>query len=239
MLPLLNAADTEQGPQPNGSGSAGVPAGPGGNPGQEKNLSKVELDLDGAPFLEEEPPKPEAAPPKAEAPAPKKPAPEPGEAKPKKSKKKLIIIAGAALLLLGLAAGAYFMFFAGDGKPKEEEAVIITLPSGPILEPAPVDDFTIDFPPFWVELEDPSGEMRILVCKVLLPTNSSNNVLEIKAKNIIIRDAIYYYLRNKDYEFLADNTKLEEIKKDIANIINEYLMTEKISEVLLDNYIIR
>jgi flagellar FliL protein len=244
---MLGAASDNTDPQPKkGSGSGGASAAPGSSgslpatgpdagqaPGQERNLKKVELDLEGAPFLEEEPPaapKPEAAPTPTAKPAAGKDA-----AGAKKSKKKLIIIGGLALLLLGAAAGSYFMFFAA---PKIEP-VVVTVPSSPILDPAPVDGFNISLKPLWVELEDPAGEMRVLICTLLIPTNNEENVLELNAKTILVRDAIYYYLRNKDYAFLADSAKLEEIKKDITNIINDYLMTEKIKEVLFEDYIIR
>jgi flagellar FliL protein len=55
----------------------------------------------------------------------------------------------------------------------------------------------------------------------------------------VIRDAIYYYLKNKPFSFLADNKNMDLLKRDLAGIISENLMTEKINEVLLDNYIIK
>jgi flagellar basal body-associated protein FliL len=46
---------------------------------------------------------------------------------------------------------------------------------------------------------------------------------------------------NKPYAFLADTreARLMQIKNDITNIIREYLVTQNIKEVLLDDYIIK
>ena len=215
MLPAFNAAPADSAPQ--------------------AKTGKVELDLDGAPFLQEEE-APPPAPVKEERP---KAEPE-GEAKPKKSKKKLFILGGALFLVLG--AAAYFFLFSGG----EEEApvippgtTVITVPSTPFTGPVATDQFMIEMPAFWVEVKDQEGEVRLLNCKISIPTNNNDNVLEFNAKKLIIRDALFYYLTNKDYAFLSESRNMETMKKDMVSIINEYLTTEKIKEVLLAEFIIR
>jgi flagellar FliL protein len=201
-----------------------------------KSVSKVELDLEGAPFLQpDEPPPPKKQePPKA---PPVKPAAAPAVAERKKSKKKPLIAAGALLLLLSGAAVYFFVLrnpAEPDGAPPASPGqVVVVVPSTPQIEQAPTDQFIIDFPQFWVELKDNEGEIRFLNCKILVPSNSEINVQEINAKMTLIRDAIYYYMKNKPFSFLADNKNMEVLKKDLAGIISENLMAEKITEVLL------
>ncbi|MDR2825779.1 MAG: flagellar basal body-associated FliL family protein [Deltaproteobacteria bacterium] len=215
-----------------------APAASGPGAAAPKPVGKVELDLDGAPFLEpDEPPPP---PKKQEPAAPAKTA----AAKPatKKNKKKLLIIAGGALLLV--SAAAYFFLFRGDSEPKEATPEkpaqkVVVVPSTPKIDAAPTDQFMIDFPQFWVELKDNEGEIRFLNCKIMIPSNSEFNVKEINAKMTVIRDAVYYYLKNKPYAFLSDNKNMNTLTQDMAAIISENLMTEKVNEVLLENYIIK
>lgn len=221
MLPAFSAAPPDAAPGP---------------PPASGRQGKVELDLDGAPFLQEEaPPAALAAPKKERAEAGKEP-----EKKPAKSRKKLLLILGP-LLLLGLAAAAYFLFFSGkkDERDLPPEATVITVPSTPFAGAAPADQFIIDTPPFWVELKDQAGEARLLRVTIRIPTEHNDNVMEFNAKKLIIRDALFYYLTNKDYAFLSDNRNLDVIKRDMTSIINEYLTTEKIKEVLLADFIIR
>jgi flagellar FliL protein len=206
-----------------------------------KALGKVELDLEGAPFLQPDEPAP---PPKTPAPAKAPLVTEvaPSASKKKVSKKLLLVIGGVFLLAAGVAA--YFFLIRGPSapetaSPKDADQKVVVVPSSPQLEPAPADPFIMDFPQFWVELKDNEGEIRFLNCKITVPGNSESNIMEIKAKMSVVRDSIYYYLKNKPYDFLADNKNMDLLKKDLAAIISENLLTEKINEVLLENYIIK
>ena len=194
---------------------------------------KVELDLDGAPFLaKEEPPKA-----KEEPKDDKKPPESPPKVKPKKSKKKfLLILAPVVLLILG--GLVYFLFLRG---PTEEEIPpeVVVVPSVPVLGPPPAEQVILELDPFWVELLDQAGEVRLLTCKISIPVTTNDNTMEFNVKKAIIRDAFYYYLKNRPYDFLSASKNLDVIKNDLVSIMNEYITTDKIKEVLLTDYIIR
>ncbi|MDR1243138.1 MAG: flagellar basal body-associated FliL family protein [Deltaproteobacteria bacterium] len=217
-----------------------APAPAGGN--APKKVSKVELDLEGAPFLQPDEPEP---PPKKQEPVkapPVKPEEAPAKVKRKISKKTLLTAAGVLLLLSG--AAVYFLLLRnpaepGVATPNIPGQTVVVVPSTPQVDPAPTDQFIIDFPQFWVELKDNEGEIRFLNCKILVPSNSEINVGEINAKMTLIRDALYYYMKNKPYSFLVDNKNMDVLKKDLAEIISGNLTTEKVNEVLLENYIIK
>ncbi len=237
MLPLLNA-------ETNSSNTLAA-------------MGKVELDLEGAPFLEPEAP-PEPEPSESKPPATTGKDGKPAEGAAKKSKKKLILLLGAVvlLLLLGALAAAYFLFLKSD-KPAEPEVQVVVIPSTPPeLPKAPVAMFNISWAPFWVEVQDPEGEIRFVYCKFMLITDNQRIAMQVANKNSTLRDAVYYYLRNKPYTFLADLKQLDVVKSEVLNIINYYILPEqalggtppppgtppkmeKVSEVLIEDYLIK
>lgn len=224
-------------------------------------LGKVELDLEGAPFLE---PDPDEAPELDTGPIGKEPKAVAGEVEgaPRKSRRKLAVILGAILLgvILLAAALAYFLLFSGETKPADPDAEVVVVPSGPpSLPTAPVDKFNIDWEPFWVEVADPEGEVRFVYCKIILVTDNQRIALQLEQKRTVIRDAVYYYLRHKPYSFLADLRQLDVLKSEILNIINYYILPEtvippdlepgeappanapreRLKEILIDEYLIK
>jgi flagellar FliL protein len=258
MLPLFNAEGAEPPlPEPGQVPPQAAPA----------TQNKVELDLEGAPFLEAEPPP-------APAPSPVQQSGAPQEAPaPKKSKKKLLLIFGLAgfVFLGGISTAAYFLFFrsstVADAPPGVE---VVVIPStAPPLPAAPTSQYNLMWPPFWVEVQDPEGEARLVYCKLTLPTNNAHIFMQLNAKNIILRDAVYYYLRHKPYAELADLRRLDKMKVEILNVINYYILPEqapppaapadagqeparpqpsapaapaayeKLTEILIDDYMIR
>lgn len=247
MLPFLN---TQASPEP--SGASG----------------KVELDLDDAPFLEPDPPEPEEEQAGADdTSVPATAAAGEKETPPKKSRKKLaLILAGAGVVLfLGALAAAYFVFLKDTTPPEPEpEVEVVVIPSTPPELPvAPVSKFNISWPPFWVEVKDPEGEVRFIYCKFTLVTDNQRIAYQVTNKNTVLRDAVYYYLRNKEYSFLADLRQLDVLKSEVLNIINYYILPEqtytrppegeapapvdpdapvefeKVGEVLIEEYLIK
>ena len=60
---------------------------------------------------------------------------------------------------------------------------------------------------------------------------------EIDRHMLVIRDAIYFYLRSKTFETLLDAKQVEGMKKDIVDTINNYLTRYKAKDVLFESYI--
>lgn len=205
MLPLLTAAD------------------------EAAPLGKVELDLEGAPFLEPEP-EPEADDePVGQA---KQRIEELEEGAPQKSRKRLFIGIGiifVALVVAGILTAYYTLFRGGESKLDPAGPRQVVVPSTPPPdETAPTSKFNISWEPFWVEVADPEGEIRFVYCKILLVTDNQRIALQIASKDAAMRDAVYYYLRNKPYSFLADLRQLDVLKKEILNIINYYILPETV-----------
>lgn len=199
--------------------------------------TKVTLDIDDAPFLKEEalPTRretnelvlEESADADADADAE-------AEAK-KKKKKKLIIIGGAVLLILVAVALWWFVLRTPPPKVVPLEPEIIRVPSAPKeVKPA---EFIINFSPYWIELPDGKGGVVFLVCKFAAVTKNETLTQEAQNKMYTLRDAVYYYLKNKSYQFLIDPANVPTIKKDLASVLSGYLAGGQIDDMLFESYL--
>jgi flagellar FliL protein len=184
----------------------------------------VELDLEGAPFLEPDPaPSPQVQATRDEH----EDAPPP----PSKSSKKILI--PVVLLLLILAGGAaYFFLFMGQDQstppPAPPGVEVVVIPSTPPAPPpAQVSARKIEWAPFWVALMDPEGEIRFIYCQFTLLMENPRIASQVESKNLTLRDAVYYFLRHKSYGELADVRRLEGLKAELLNIINYYILPEQ------------
>ncbi|WP_297259667.1 flagellar basal body-associated FliL family protein [uncultured Desulfovibrio sp.] len=190
---------------------------------------KVELDLDDAPFLREPEEKP--LPPverRSSAPAPVvKEAP--------KSKKKLII-SGIGLFVILAATAVWWFFFRVPPpvvEPPKPEVIVVKPP-----EAAPVEqDFIFELEPFWVPVKDDKGNTNFLVCRFSTISKSEMLNKEIEKQLMTVRDAMYYYLRNKSLDFLLAAANRETIKKDLTSVVNSYLTLGQIEDVLMESYL--
>jgi flagellar FliL protein len=209
-----------------------------------QTLPKVQLDIDDAPFLQEK--APEAPPPSSleiidNADEPLAPPPLPDKDPDTGKKKKLIILCSALLLLLSAGGGGTLWWFVlRTPAPPPPKPQVVVVPSTP-PDSGPADSL---FPlaPFWLELtsEHPRGKDKIffLVCKFTAIAKSEAALQEAQSKTVIIRDALYFYLKNKDYEFLTNHGNTQAIKNDLTSVINGYLTGgNKVDDVLFERYV--
>lgn len=155
-----------------------------------------------------------------------------------KSKKKLFIIIGAALLILIIGAGA-FLFLGGEPPEDAGEpfATIIIVPTPPKTDH--VEQFQTKLETFWVPLKTNTNETRFLVATFILNTSNTNLQKEIESKINVIRDAIFFYLNNKEYEFLTDNSNIHQVKEELIFAINQNLVSSKLEELFFDSFLIK
>lgn len=205
-----------------------------------RGAQKVELDLEDAPFLEEEEePKPEPPKPKADV-----SLEQPKEEKPPllAGRKKLIIIGAAALLVLVAAALAVkFFFFKGKPAPAPEQAAqSAPKESAPAAEaPAPEKpEFQVHMEPFWVEQKS-GDDVRFLIVRILLGTHDQSIAKEFQAKLLPARNAIFYYLKNKDVQFLTDENNAEKLKHELLLVVNQYVTDGKFETLLFEEYVVK
>lgn len=225
--------------------------------------AKVELDLDDAPFLEDDDAKPEKeAPEKSPAPAaPAAPA-TPGTQSPPKGentrqsflhrlladKKRLALAGGAFLFLLAAGIGVN-VFLGGDDAPPPVNAAppvaataptAVQLPEGPPQLPAtPTAKHLMRFSPFWVEQKDAEGNIRFLSLTFSIPTDNDMLFAELVGKNIVLRDALFYYLSNRPLVTLQNETTMAALKADLMTVINEHTANGKVNDIFIENFLIQ
>lgn len=204
---------------------------------------KVELDIEDAPFLlgddEPEPAKEEL---KSD-----KPLSLDGDAEAKPAK---VSPLRNRKVQMGIAAGLLLVVLGGVGwfvtrpkqevvKPPEPQKVVVPSKPEPPKAPEPSKEMIISLEPFWIEHKAPDGTIRFLVCKFSAATENKQLVMEADAKKLVIRDAVFYYLRNKSLLFLTDGANVDTLKKDLIAIINEYLSVGKLEDLLIENYLVK
>jgi flagellar FliL protein len=192
---------------------------------------KVELDIEDAPFLQEvKPPDPPAASDGEEDAA----APDPA---PPVKKKKRLILAGAALLALA-GIGVAVWWFVLRTPPSPPEAVkpeLIVVPTKPAVTPK--QQYIKEFAPFFVHFSDEKKTSRFLICKFSTLSNTPNSERELDTKMISLRDAVYYYLRGKNKDYLLSAQNVQPIKADLVTVLNGYLTQGQIEDVLFETYL--
>lgn len=208
--------------------------------------SKVTLDTEGAAYLEEKFPAPaeETAP--AEQPVPDTSAEEEAAqaaALAKKKKRKIMIIAAAAALLTVCAAAAYFLLFSKPDVPTEPvpeppKPEVIVVPSTPEKPPLP-PGMLIPFEPFWLEKPVDKEKSVFITVQFSIYTRDPDMSKEMERNKMQLRDAIYFYLKNKDLAFLTSAQNLEEIKKELALVMDNYLRTGHIEDMLFECFLSR
>jgi flagellar FliL protein len=208
-----------------------------------KALQKVDLDLDDAPFLEDE----EDAPATPEASA--EPFPEEAPAEEQKpSRKKFIFIGAAALILLLGGAAAFFLLRKPAAPPvqapppvaPEAEPAVPPAPP-PVLEPPkpPQPELVMPMAPFLVEMTDATGRTRFLNLRFTAVTTDPAVRLEFMRNTIVLRDAVYYYLKNKSMEFLTEKKNTETLKKDVLSVINQFIGAQPLDNLLIEEYLVK
>ena len=191
---------------------------------------KVQLDIDDAPFLLDPDDMPEVP-----ATTESKP-PAPVEEKPRRNTKKLM----AAVFFILLLAGAAIWFFvfrqAPDiVAPPEPPVIVVPTPKAPTIP----QEFSTKLAPFWIPLVDDEGKSRFLVATFVLSTPEDQVNQEIQDKLVTLRDAIFYYLRNKDYHFLLDAANAETIRADLLGTINNYIVRGELHSLYFDSYLLQ
>ncbi|SHN68556.1 flagellar basal body-associated FliL family protein [Desulfovibrio litoralis] len=226
----------------------------------ESNNAKVALDLDDAPFLEQEKaPKQEEkkpSPPSAEKVSMQQPEKQQAESdvNNKSKRKKLIIIGGAVVVLLLVGVGL-FLFLSGGEQTEEPKEL-----HQPVVEPQPKEHgkapaehkpatnsstpakpelSLMEWEPFVIEKKDRDGKIVFLYTKFTVATEDQKLLSEMNSKKVILRDAIFFFLENKELIYLSDPTAVSGLKRELLNVINEKLQHGELKDILIENYLIK
>lgn len=208
-------------------------------------MAKVELDLEGAPFLVEEE-RPEDKKKAADDQKPLviqdasdgKPGWNEAQSKLKKIFKPRVLI---PLLIVVIAAVAYFFFIKKDASTPPPAPVPdrTTAPESVAPPPQENQEYAISFEPFWVEQTDADGNTRFLIFKFTALSEDEKVRWEATQKILLLRDAVFYYLKHKNLTFLSDTENVTVMKHDLLGIINGHLSTGTMDSLLIESYLVK
>ncbi|WP_029458612.1 flagellar basal body-associated FliL family protein, partial [Solidesulfovibrio alcoholivorans] len=124
--------------------------------------------------------------------------------------------------------------------PAEEAPPPPVAPTPPPPEPpAPKREIVMPMEPFLVELTDAGGRTRFLTIRFTAVTQEPAVELEFKRNRIVVRDAVYYYLKNKNLAFLTDKNNAEALKKDVLSVINQFVGAQPLDNLLIEDYLVK
>ncbi|QGY41006.1 flagellar basal body protein FliL [Pseudodesulfovibrio cashew] len=202
---------------------------------------KVDLDLDDAPFLEDEDEEEEEVVIEEETPFPG----EEEEEKPKLSLKNLLtnkmvlIFIGIILVLVAVI----IFLLARDPEepppppPEPVEETVQETPQEP--EEVEIPRILIRLDPFLIEQRDNEDKIRFLQVRIVISTTEEGLARQFKQETYTVRNALYYYLKNKDLQFLSDEKNSEKLKKELLAIINQYMGFGQFDTLLFEQYLVR
>ncbi|MDD3310663.1 flagellar basal body-associated FliL family protein [Pseudodesulfovibrio sp.] len=202
-----------------------------------KATQKVDLDLDDAPFLEDEEEEEELRPAREEeTPLLDEEAKKPGFDFKALLRNKLFLIAAGIILLL-LVVIVILLLREPEAPPPPPPPPAQTTQETPQAEEKP--EILIRLDPFLIEQRDKEDKIRFLEVRVVVSTQDDGLARQFKQETYTIRNALYYYLKNKDLEFLSDKDNSDKLKKELLAIINQYMGFGEFDTLLFEQYLVR
>lgn len=206
-----------------------------------KATQKVDLDLDDAPFLEDEEEEEEIAEVAEETPMLQDEEDE--ESGPgllaNLLRNKLFLISSGIILIL-LVVIVILLIREPEAPPlPPEEPIAETQPeqTEPVVEEIP--EVIIRLDPFLIEQKDTQGKIRFLEVRILVSTDDEGLAKQFKQETYTVRNALFYYLKNKDLQFLSDKENSDKLKKELLAIINQYMGFGQFETLMFDQYLVR
>lgn len=200
---------------------------------------KVDLDLDDAPFLEDEDEEEEIEATESEIPFPTE-----DDAKPKPGLVALLknkfVLMGMGVILILLVIIAILLLREPESPPPPPPAPAEEA-AAPEPEPAVPEtpQVLIKLDPFLIEQRDESGKIRFLEITILLSTEDEGLARQFKQETFAVRNALYYYLKNKDLQFLSDEKNSEKLKNELLVIVNQYMGFGQFDTLMFEQYLVR
>ncbi len=110
----------------------------------------------------------------------------------------------------------------------------------PEPEPAPEqDEAMLRLDPFWIEQEDAQGDIRFLVARLALSTTDEQLSKNLTQETLKVRNAIYYFLKNKDLQYLSDEKNSEKLKEELLAVINQYMGAGQFDSLMFEQYLVK
>ena len=102
-----------------------------------------------------------------------------------------------------------------------------------------VPEILIRLDPFLVEQTDSKGQIRFLEVRIVVSTPDDGLARQFKQETYAVRNALYYYLKNKDLQFLSDKENSDKLKNELLAIINQYMGFGQFEAIMFEQYLVR
>lgn len=154
----------------------------------------------------------------------------------KSGKKKLIMLIAAAVLLLGGGGGAAYYFLVikkpQDADPSKAASLVRPAPDqaqiGPMVE---VREFIVNI----IGVDSP----HYVKAALTLELDRQSTVDEVNRRMPQIRDAILLLIGNKTFEELQDIQGKNQVKAEVKSKINSFLVTGRVDNVYLTDFVVQ
>ncbi len=203
-----------------------------------KATQKVDLDLDDAPFLEDEEDEEELiSKEEEETPLLEEPKESSGFDFKALLRNKLFLIAVGVILLLLVIIFILLLREPDAPPPPPPPTVEEPTKKKDIVDEKP--EIIIRLDPFLIEQRDKDNKIRFLEVRIAVSTLEEGLAKQFKQETYTVRNAIYYYLKNKDLQFLSDKENSDKLKKELLTIINQYMGFGQFDSLLFEQYLAR
>jgi len=200
---------------------------------------KVDLDLDDAPFLEDEEEEEEITEVEEETPLLQE---EDGKPRPGLGalfKNKLFITSLGVILILVVVIIILLLREPDTPPPPPPAPVEETQIEEEIPVVTETPQILIRLDPFLIEQKDEEGKIRFLEIRVLVSTEDEGLSMQFKQETYAVRNALFYYLKNKDLQFLSDKKNSDKLKSELLAIINQYMGFGQFETLMFEQYLVR
>lgn len=199
---------------------------------------KVDLDLDDAPFLEDEEDEEEIPFEEEETPLFEESDADSGFDFKALLRNKLFLGALGVIVLL-LVVVVILLLREPEAPPPpppiEESTQEEKAPEA--VEESP--EILIRLDPFLIEQRDKENKIRFLEVRVVVSTEDDGLARQFKQETYAVRNALFYYLKNKDLQFLSDKDNSDKLKSELLAIINQYMGFGQFDTLFFEQYLVR
>ena len=154
-------------------------------------------------------------------------------------KKKLLIIIGAVVLvlLIGGGVGGYFLFFKKEEPPPEEKDPGHKVPVPAINKEAAVGPM-VNIEEFIVNIISADTPHYVKASLTVELTEEAAKA-EVEQRMPQVRDAVLLLIGNKTYDELQDLQGKKQLKAELINKINSFLVTGKVKSIYFTNFVVQ
>lgn len=203
---------------------------------------KVDLDLDDAPFLEDEEEEEEIIDEEEETPLFEEPEKESSFDFKALLKNKFFLM-GVGVILVLIVIIIYLLLRDPELPPPpppqetQQEEIVEEKAPDEVAEEKP--GILIRLDPFLIEQRDKENIIRFLEIRVVISTDDEGLARQFQQETFAVRNALYYYLKNKNLEFLSDKDNSDKLKRELLAIINQYMGFGQFETLLFEQYLVR